>query len=100
MREESRENAEERLHLAAIRAYEISGLIPALYIQEGDSCEEVLKVIDDNPEIRALVLGAATDGSGPGPLVEKLVGASVGQLHVPLIVVPGSLTDEQITAIT
>ncbi len=47
-----------------------------------------------------LVLGAATGPEGPGPLVSDLVGKMAGRLRIPITIVPGSLTDEQIDAIT
>jgi hypothetical protein len=50
-------------------------------------------VIDEDEDIAILVLGAATDTKGPGPLVASLaVGKSAGSFPVPITVVPGYLS--------
>ncbi|MBW0008107.1 MAG: universal stress protein, partial [Sphingomonas sp.] len=46
-------------------------------------------------EIAALVLGAAPSGS-PGPLVVNFTGHDAGQLPCPVMIIPGSLTDERL----
>jgi hypothetical protein len=45
------------------------------------------------PEIAALVLGAPAD-DGPGPLVEHFAGADAGKMSCPVMIIPGSLSDE------
>ena len=52
-------------------------------------------MIDANPEIAALVLGAAASGP-PGPLISYFAGPDAGALPVPVMIVPGSLTREAI----
>ena len=52
-------------------------------------------MIAANPEIAALVLGAAASGA-PGPLVSHFAGADAGALPVPVMIVPGSLDREAI----
>jgi len=47
-----------------------------------------------------LILGAASGTDGPGPLVTYLVEKMAGQLRVPVTIVPGSLTDEQVDMIS
>jgi hypothetical protein len=46
------------------------------------------------------VLAAGTGSEGPGPLVTQLVGKMSGKMRVPVTVVPGSLTDDQIAELT
>ena len=47
--------------------------------------------------IGVLVLGASKDPSGPGPLVANLAGGKLaGSFPVPITVVPGHLTTEEI----
>ena len=101
MREERREEAEEMLQVVASVVQKQTGHTPVIYIREGKITEELITVIDDeDTEISVLVLGAATGPEGPGPLVSDLVGKMAGRLRVPITIVPGSLTDEQIDAIT
>ncbi len=101
MREERREEAEEMLQVVASVVQKQTGHTPVIYIREGKITEELITLIDDeDTEISVLVLGAATGPEGPGPLVSDLVGKMAGRLRVPITIVPGSLTDEEIDAIT
>jgi len=65
-------------------------------VREGKSFDEVLAQIDEDPQVRVLVLGAATGPEGPGPLVSALAGKMPGNMHIPVTVVPGNLTDKQV----
>jgi hypothetical protein len=100
MREEAREEAAELLQDLVNLAFEWSDVMPEVVIREGDLQEEILKFIDEDENVRILVLGASSEKDGPGPLVSRLAGQVSGQLHVPLIIVPGSMTAEEIDAVT
>ena len=100
MREEGREEAEEALNVAASVVQRRTGKMPALYIREGTVREQVVDLIDEEHEISLLVLGAASGTDGPGPLVTYLVEKMAGQLRVPVTIVPGGLTAEQLQAVT
>ncbi|RAU23636.1 universal stress protein [Paramagnetospirillum kuznetsovii] len=100
MRQEARQAAEELLDRLAGEVNSVSGHMPVLYVREGDPREELIKVITEEPSISVLVLGADTGSKGPGPLVTALTGKYVGKLRVPVTIVPGSLTAEQIDQIT
>jgi len=76
------------------------GAIPILYVREGKVGDELFKLLDEEPQISILVLGANTGTRGPGPLVSALTGKMVGKLRVPLTVVPGNLSDEAIDSIS
>jgi hypothetical protein len=62
--------------------------------------DELLKLIEEEPSISILVLGAATGPEGPGPLVTHLAGKIAGRLRIPVTIVPGGLTDDQIAALS
>jgi nucleotide-binding universal stress UspA family protein len=100
MREERRAEAEHRLQELSTLVQDLSGDIPILYVREGDVREELLKLVDEEPSISILVLAADTTTSGPGPLVTALTGKFSGKVHIPLTIVPGSLTDGEVDAIT
>jgi nucleotide-binding universal stress UspA family protein len=100
MREERRTEAEHRLQGLSSRVQELSGEMPILYVREGSVRDELLRLLDEEPSISVLVLGADTGPRGPGPLVSALAGKYAGRLRVPLIVVPGALSDEEVDAIT
>ncbi len=96
MREEARAEAERRLLQAAERVKRLSGLTPILYVREGDRGEAVVEQIADDPDIAFLILAANTGSQGPGPLISQITGRAIGRLHIPLVVVPGNMSDEEI----
>ena len=49
----------------------------------------------EREEVAALVLGAAPSGN-PGPLVSNFCGNDAGKLSCPIMLIPGSLTDERL----
>jgi nucleotide-binding universal stress UspA family protein len=99
MREEARERIEVHFEVFAKWMRDRQGIEAELVIREGQPVDEIMAQIKDDPEIGVLVLGAGTDGKGPGPLVTQLSRNS-GSLPVPITIVPGDLTKEQLEAIT
>jgi len=98
MRHEAREAAEQRFHEVAGPVQENVGIVPEFVIREGEAVEQVLAQIKEDPEVGVLVLGAGVD-NGPGPLVSYLVGKMAGSMSVPVTVVPGALSREQVIAL-
>jgi hypothetical protein len=98
MRAEAREKVEAHFQLFKDRMEKREGITPTLAIREGDRVESVLEHIKSDPEIGVLVIGAGIDKAGPGPLVAALTGRRIGELRVPITIVPGSMTKEQIIA--
>jgi nucleotide-binding universal stress UspA family protein len=75
-------------------------LKPEEIIREGNKAEEIVSLIHEDTDIAILVLGASKDPSGPGPLVSSLAaGKYSGEFPIPITIVPGSLTDEEIKAL-
>jgi nucleotide-binding universal stress UspA family protein len=99
MREEARERIQAHFDVFAKWMRDSNKIDPDLIIREGEPIKEILGYVTDNPEVGVLVLGAGTDNSGPGPLVSQLSKNS-GSLPVPITIVPGNLTKEQLEAIT
>ena len=96
IKEESRQQAEALMQKMAAEVQKISGAMPVLYFREGDRREQVMQLIDEEPGISILVLGAATGPKGPGPLVQALTSKYVGKLRTPVTIVPGNLTADDI----
>ena len=69
-------------------------------LREGDLKPELRKLLQEDTTIKLVVLAAATPPSGPGPLVSQL-GKSGGLAPrpVPVVVVPGALTRDEIRAL-
>jgi nucleotide-binding universal stress UspA family protein len=96
IKEESRQQAEALMQKMAAEVQNLSGAMPVLYFREGERRDEVMKLIDEEPSISILVLGASTGPKGPGPLVQALTSKFVGKLRVPITIVPGQLTNDDI----
>jgi nucleotide-binding universal stress UspA family protein len=72
-----------------------SGLKPSIVIRTGEPVKVVRDYIGERQEVAALVLGAAPAGS-PGPLVANFTGNDSGKLPCPVMLIPGSLSDERL----
>ncbi|UWQ21646.1 universal stress protein [Jannaschia sp. W003] len=99
MREDARERIVAHFEVFAKWMRSKHGVEPNLVIREGVPAEEILAQVREDPQIGVLVLGAAPERGDPGPLVTQLSKAS-GTLPVPLTIVPGTLTREQLEAIS
>ena len=96
---QQREEAEALLQKAAAHVVDCTGHPPEFVLKEsGDARAALRAVVMDDPEIKILVLAAATHGRGPGPLVSAV--CKEGVVHhgrkLPVTIVPGDLTDEEI----
>ncbi len=98
MRAEAYDHAEDVLADFARNVEKQWGRQPEQIIREGEMVEEIRKLIEADPAIAVLFLGAATDSNKPGPLVEALAQKPVyfGKRPIPVTVVPGTLSDEEI----
>lgn len=99
MRQEARDRINAHFEVFAKWMRDKQGIDPELVIREGEPVPEILSQVKDDPEVGVLVLGAGTDGKGPGPLVTELTRRS-GSLPMPITIVPGEMTKEQLEAVT
>ena len=99
MRQEAREAAEEKMTIHAEYAKGLTGEIPVLFVREGDTSDELLALIDEEPSISLLVLGADTQSETAGPLISFLTSRGASLCRVPITIVPGNLSDEQLDAL-
>ncbi len=99
MRAEALEEANAALDRAAGRANGIAAITPERVIREGDAMEQILDVIDKDPDIAMLVLAANSGPEGPGPLI-TLLANEVGTFPIPLTIVSGELSDPEIDALS
>jgi nucleotide-binding universal stress UspA family protein len=97
MKAEQQEAANAALDKFAARAKKIARIAPDRVIREGDPAEEIVKLIDEDADIGILVLAAGTGNEGPGPLVTNLA-KTAGAFPIPVAIVPGHLSDEDIDA--
>jgi nucleotide-binding universal stress UspA family protein len=99
MRAEAHEEAGTVLDRHAARSSSITGTQPERVVREGDKADEVLKLIDEDEDIAALILAAGTGKEGPGPLVSSLI-KTAGTFPVPVAIVPGHLSDEDLDSMS
>jgi nucleotide-binding universal stress UspA family protein len=99
-REERREEAEELMQKLCEEVRPIAGSMPIVYIREGPRRDELLALINEDPSISILVLAAGTGPEGPGPLISYLTGKPAARLRIPITIVPGGLTMEQLDAVS
>lgn len=101
MKEEARDEAESRVHELAAYVHEQTGSMPLLFIREGRLKDELLNLLDEEEQISILVLAAGTTSDGPGPLITALTKSdTVGQLRLPLTIVPAALSEADIDALS
>jgi nucleotide-binding universal stress UspA family protein len=102
MRAEARDEAERLLDTKRARIGQIGeGIRTETVIREGDLVAEIERLVAEDPAIAILVIAAAAGKEGPGPLVSAFA-TRAGQAALPVIVtiIPGTMTDEQIVAVT
>jgi nucleotide-binding universal stress UspA family protein len=99
MKAEAHEAANAILDQFAIRANGIAGITPERVVRDGEKAQEVLDLIEVDEDIAILVLAAGTGKEGPGPLVADL-GKTVNSFPIPVAIVPGHLSDEDLDALS
>jgi len=99
MKAEAHEEANAALDKYATRANGMAGITPERVVREGSTADEILGLIEDDEDIAILVLAAGTGKDGPGPLVAS-VGTAAGDYPIPVAIVPGHLSDEELDAMT
>lgn len=98
LRAEAVEDAERNLDSRLARIKEIGDVRAESVIREGNGPEQIEQLIDKDHGIAILVLAASKSGEGPGPLVTHFA-ARANALPIPLTIVPGRMSDEEIIAI-
>lgn len=96
---QAREEAEAALQDLAQLVIDQSGSAPEFIIVHAQDTRSALRqVISQDPDIKILVLAAAVDSRGPGPLLASIAkeGVRWGTRKVPVTIVPGDLTDDEI----
>jgi nucleotide-binding universal stress UspA family protein len=72
-----------------------SGIEASVVVRQGEPVKAVREYIGDRLEVAALVLGAAPSGN-PGVLIANFCGHDSGRLPCPVMIIPGSLSDERL----
>ncbi|MCP5411801.1 MAG: universal stress protein [Alphaproteobacteria bacterium] len=96
MRDEAHAQAEAMLFEAAKLVNDLGGIIPELVIPYGPVTDCLIQLLKDDKDISILVLGMGTAKEGPGPLVSLFVNSIQ---NIPVTIVPGNFSEEQIDAL-
>ena len=99
MRAEAQEAANAALDRAGGRANGIAAITPERVIREGDPTEQILDVIDKDPDIAMLVLAANPGPEGPGPII-TIIAQAVGSFPIPVTIISGDLSDADVDALS
>lgn len=98
LRAEAVEEAERILDIRLARLRDIGEIKVESVIREGEGPEQIERVIAEDHDIAILVLAASVSADGPGPLVNHFA-ARANALPIPMTVVPGRMSDEEIIAV-
>jgi nucleotide-binding universal stress UspA family protein len=93
MEEEERLRIEGMVAEAAGALIKETGLKPEIIVRQGEPVAVVRQLLRERADVAALVLGAAAE-DGPGVLVEHFAGPDAGTMTCPVMIIPGSLSDE------
>lgn len=86
-----------RLFRRKLASNEFSDVRVEDVLREGNLVDQIKAQIAEDEDVAVLVLGAASGGKGPGPLVSSLgAGSAAGSFPIPITVVPGALTVEEL----
>ncbi len=68
--------------------------------KEGFIGEEIVKVAEENHDIDLLIVGAAAETGSKSKTLQPLVANIGSKIMIPMIIIPGNLTDQQIDLLT
>ncbi len=100
MRAEAQDEARRVLGEFAEKARKWAEVEPEMVIREGNRSDEVLKLIEEDADVSILVLAAGMGKEGPGPLITSIATKAAATFPIPITIVPGSLSDEEIQAVS
>jgi hypothetical protein len=68
---------------------------PQIVIKMGDKVDEIIKFLKEDESIRFLVLASSNVSDDPGPII-KILSKKMSNLPVPLVIIPGSVTETEL----
>lgn len=96
MREERKNEGQQLLTTLAEEAFATYGIRPETILREGPTGDEILAAANEDPDIHIIAIGIAQQTAGRGKLTTWLAGQLGNKLLIPLLMVPGNLTDQQL----
>lgn len=99
-KEEQKRDAEQLLEKLGKLAMDYCGIVPKAQIRNGNPGEEILSAVMEDQDIDMLILGVSPESHDGRKLIAWLSGTLGDRLLVPMLLVPGNLTDMQIEALS
>src|SRR5262245_47084252 len=100
MRRQALDAAESLTQRFAAEVWAECGVTAEPVLREGSAKQELKKLIDEDLSLKLVVLASVAGGSNPGPLVQSLARPQgLSTRHVPVMVIPGTLSREEIRAL-
>jgi nucleotide-binding universal stress UspA family protein len=100
MEEEARAQAEQRMQVLASEVFAQIGSMPVIHIREGQRAEQLVALLQEDPSISLLVMATASGAGNPGPLVTFLLSHLGRRVRIPVTLVPGELSIEELDALS
>lgn len=100
MRAEAQEEAQTVLARYQEMARQRARIDPEQVVIEGLPHEAIMQLIEQDEDIAILVLAAGIDSEGPGPLITGFTRHMSTHFPIPMTIVPGDLSDEEIEALS
>jgi len=99
IRAEAFDEAKTLAERCALAARDEAGIEAESIFREGDVRAEIKRVLEEDPSIHFVVLAAGTGVGGPGPLVSSIAKGMGPWARVPVVIVPGHLSKDDLRAL-
>ena len=99
MREERKQEGENLLKKLANEAIAEHGITPGMILREGVTGDEIVSAAMEDHDVIMLVMGIALQSNSRGKLMAWLSSQLGHKLLVPILMVPGNLTDQQLSCL-
>jgi nucleotide-binding universal stress UspA family protein len=96
---DQRDEAEALLQDMAKEAFELSGIRPSLWIRQGNPADEIIAQTLEDYDANMLVLGVTPGTKSGKRVIQSLTSQAGDKLLIPMMLVPGNLTDKQMEAL-
>lgn len=100
MRQEKHQEAQGLLESFAEQAAREYGITPSLVLKEGLIGETVINMVAEDQDINMLIIGKSPDPAANKGVLSLLVYELAGKLPIPIMIIPGNLTEQQIEELT
>lgn len=100
MKHDRKKEVELLLKTLAEKAADYTGITPSIIIREGDAEEEIVKIIEGDEDINMLLISSHPSSSvGGTKLLANIAEKLDEKLHIPMMIIPAHLNNEQIVAL-